>query len=79
LLYKTSQNFHTKKNDTGYLLWIFRIFKLLSTTEQLPALVILVFSFFSFYFTFLARKLFILVRIASTAHVQCHCTQNAFD
>jgi hypothetical protein len=39
LLYKTSQYFHVKKNDTGYLLFVFIIFKLRSTTEQTPALV----------------------------------------
>jgi hypothetical protein len=39
LLYKTSQYFHLKKNGAGYLLRIFTIFKLRSTTEQMPALV----------------------------------------
>jgi hypothetical protein len=38
LFYKTSQYFHAK-NDTGYLLCIFMIFKPRSTTEQMPALV----------------------------------------
>jgi hypothetical protein len=38
LFYKTSQYFQIKKNNIGYLLCIFTIFKLLSTTEQMPAL-----------------------------------------
>jgi hypothetical protein len=41
LIYKTSQYFHIKKNDTGYLLCIFAIFKLRSTTEQMPSHVLI--------------------------------------
>jgi hypothetical protein len=39
VLYKTSQYFHIKKTNTGYLLCIIAIFKLCSTAEQMPVLV----------------------------------------
>jgi hypothetical protein len=41
LLYKTSQYFHIKKNDTGHFYAFLTIYKLRSTTEQMAALVFL--------------------------------------